>query len=92
MKVCVKITFFIGSEKDFLRLYVLRSAKKNEVEGVAQTIENNRIMMIACGKKRDVDSFVDEIHEVSSKYKLDDISLEPYLKTKDYRGIFRVLE
>ena len=92
MKLCIKITFSIGSRGDFLRAYLLKHANNLAVEGTARLIESSRAMIIACGKKDNVDDFVDVIHEGSSKYKLDNIELEPFMKIKDYRGIFRVIE
>jgi len=91
MKLCIKITFSIGVQKEFLRSYVLKQANKLDVEGVAQRLEEDQIMIIACGRKEAVDDFVDTIHQGSAKYKLDDIELEPFMG-KDYRGVFRVIE
>jgi len=91
MKLCIKITFFIGVQKEFLRSYVLKQAEKLGVEGVAQRIEDNKVVIIACGKKGMVDDFVDIIHKVSAKYKIDNIELQPFMG-KDYRGVFRVIE
>ena len=92
MKLCVKMTFVVGTQKDFLRAYVLKHATKLEVEGTAQIAKPNRAVIIACGKKDNVDDFIDVIHKGSTKYSLDQIEMEPFVKIRDYRGIFRVIE
>lgn len=92
MKLCIKMTFFVGSKKDFLRSYVLKHATKLEVEGTAQIADQNKAVIIACGKKDKVDDFIDVIHQVSSKYGLDEIEMQPFVKVRDYRGVFRVIE
>ena len=92
MKLCIKMTFLIGSQKDFLRAYVLKHANKLEVEGMAQIADENKAVIIACGKKDKVDDFIDVIHKGSSKYGLDEIEMQPFIKVKDYRGVFRVIE
>ncbi len=92
MVLCVRITFSIGAQKGFLRNFVLKHANKLELEGVAQFLESDKVQIIACGKKDIVDNFVDLIHSGTNKYKLDTIELEPFIKSKDYRGIFRVIE
>jgi len=92
MKLCVKMTFMVGTQKDFLRAYVLKYATKLEVEGTAQIAEENKAVIIACGKKDNVDDFVDVIYKGSSKYNLDAIEMEPFVKMRDYRGVFRVIE
>jgi len=92
MKLCVKMTLVVGAQKNFLRTYVLKHATKLEVEGTAQIADQNKAVIIACGKKDKVDDFVDLIYKGSTKYNLDQIEMEPFVKIRDYRGVFRVIE
>jgi len=92
MKLCIKMTFVVGTQKEFLRSYVLKHATKLEVEGTAQLADANMVHIIACGRKDNVDDFIDVIHQGSGKYAFDQIELQPFVKTRDYRGVFRVIE
>ena len=92
MSICLRITVSVGVQKGFLRSFLQKEALKFDVEGVAQFVDSDKVQIIACGKKETVDEFVDAVHQGSRKYKLDNIELEPFLKTKDYRGIFRIIE
>ena len=92
MKLCLKVAFSIGSSEGFLHNFVLKCASKLQVEGTARLMNDDKIFIIACGSKEDVDDFVDVLHKGASKYQLDDFELEPFLNAKDYRGVFRVIE
>jgi acylphosphatase len=92
MKQCLKVTLHCGKEGDFLTKFLKTCAQKSDVEGVAQRADTNQVVMHVCGKSDGIDTFVDAIHESSTKYNLTDIMLEPFFKTRDYRGVFRVIE
>ena len=92
MRLCLRISFSIGLRDGFLRNFVQKEAKKCGLEGTAQFLEGEKVLVVVCGERASVHSFVDAIHEKSSKYKLNDIELEPFLKRRDYRRAFRVLE
>ncbi len=90
---CLKITFGAGIPEGFLQGFVQENAKKLSLEGVVQHITTeDRIRVIVCGGKDAVDQFVDILHNGSDKVVLEDIQIEPFLKDKDYRGVFRVIE
>ena len=39
-----------------------------------------------------VDEFLDVLHNSSGKYIPKDVVVEPFIKERDYRGIFRIIE
>ena len=88
MNQCVKITLFGDCGNGFLREVVQKFARRHSLEGVAQRVEDNKAKILVCGNSLEVDKFVDQLH----KNNLDDIEMEPFLKEKDYRRIFRVVE
>lgn len=89
---CIKITFTGKPKQDFLQKVIQKHAKTLQVEGLAQGSEDGQFKIIACGDGEKIDSFVDMIHKESVKAILKDIEIEPFLKDKDYRGVFRIIE
>ncbi|MCX5922686.1 MAG: acylphosphatase [Candidatus Dependentiae bacterium] len=92
MNKCLKIVFGIPIAKDFIHSVIQKSAKKCSLEGTAQiVITENKVKVIVCGPKESVDQFIDLLHKESKAY-LEDLEIEPFLKDRDYRGVFRVIE
>ena len=92
MKKCLKITLIAKMVRAELRDFIQAAARKLGVEGTVQLIEPNEIVIIACGSKDNIDDFVDNIHQGFGTNIPEDVQVEPFLKEKDYRGIFRILE
>ena len=94
MKKCLKITFAATDlPKDFLRAVIQKNARKLELEGVAQVMNNNdKVKIIVSGLKDSVDKFLDVLHKQTARVILEDIEIEPFVKDKDYRNVFRVIE
>lgn len=93
MNKCLKINFATEYPAGFLQEFVQKHARDLGLEGLAQVmpVERNTVVLI-CGPKEDVDAFVDMLHKGTKDTQLKNISVEPFLKVKDYRGVFRVLE
>lgn len=93
MNKCLKINFASDYPTGFLQKFVQKNARDLGLEGLAQVMpgERNTIVLV-CGPKEDVDAFVDLLHKGTKDVQLKDIAVEPFLKVKDYRGVFRVLE
>lgn len=91
MKQCLKITIFIKPSEDFLHDFIRKHATKYALEGTAQGADD-RVNIIACGEKENMDIFLDILHKGTAKHKPESIELEPFFKEKDYRGVFRVIE
>ncbi len=68
------------------------TARNLDLEGTVQYLEPHEIVIIACGSKNNIDAFLDNLHEGFGVNVPEDVQVEPFLKEKDYRGIFRVLE
>jgi acylphosphatase len=92
MKKCLKITLVSKILGGGLRDSIQAAARKLDVEGTVQFVEPNEIVIIACGSKANIDGFLDNIHEGFGINAPEDVLVEPFLKEKDYRGIFRILE
>ncbi|MCL4361330.1 hypothetical protein M1446_03175 [Candidatus Dependentiae bacterium] len=91
MNKCLKITCQIPAKPSGVMSSIQKVAKKYEVEGLVQLVEGE-MKMVACGKKENVDLFVDELHAICIQDPDQFLEVEPFLKDKDYRGVFRIIE
>jgi len=92
MNKCLKIIVHIKPQKRLIQAVIQQHARDLALEGLVQPIAVDRLKIIACGKKEQVDLFVDMLHRESAQEDIQDIEIEPFLKDKDYRGVFRVIE
>jgi acylphosphatase len=92
MKKCLKITLVSNNSDGGFRDSVQNAARKLDVEGTVQFAEPNQTVIIACGSKENIDAFLDNLHQGFGITVPEDVQVEPFLKEKDYRGIFRILE
>lgn len=92
MKKCLKIILKSSSLDTGLRDSIQIAARELDLEGTIQLIEQHEIIIIACGSKENIDDFLDEVHEGFGGVVPEDVQIEPFLKEKDYRGTFRILE
>lgn len=91
MNKCLKINLVIKNGQGLLESFIQKNAKKCKVEGVA-FIAENQIKITACGTAENLDEFVDSLYKGHQDVKPSLIEVEPFLKDKDYRGIFRIIE
>ena len=89
---CVRILFNASINDDFLHTIIQKTAREHRLEGLVQMVGIDQIKIIACGPKEKVDAFVDEMHKEMIKREIINVEVEPFLKDKDYRGVFRVIE
>lgn len=92
MNKCLKITLSLQLKKGFLQNVIQKQARKFELEGLVKLEGPETIQIIVCGEKDRVDAFVDGLQSESAKAVIRDIEIEPFLKDKDYRGVFRIIE
>ena len=92
MKQCLMITFSGKFEDDFLRSFVQKNANELGLEGTVQVRNSNNVRITVCGNKDNIDKFIDLIYEASATGRINGIEIAPFLKERDYRGVFRVIE
>jgi hypothetical protein len=92
MKKCLKIVLSGSFSHDFLRETLVLFVRKFDVEGSAKMTDPHQIVVLVCGNKDIIDQFLDKLHLAHHTWNLDSIVIEPFLKDKDYRGIFRIIE
>jgi acylphosphatase len=90
---CLKIMLTADFPQGSLSAILQKHAQELQLEGVAQVVgPDNKISIIVCGTKDGVDEFLDFLHKDTSRWKLIDIDVEPFLTEKRYRGVFRIIE
>lgn len=92
MSQCLRISFSMELPENFLHTFIQKHARSLHLEGTVQVEANSAVKVIVCGKKEDLDSFVDLLHKRAAKDALESIELEPFISDKDFRGVFRVIE
>lgn len=92
MKKCLKIAIRMPHIAK-LMAELQKKGTKLGVEGTVQFVASEQeLKVIVCGDKELVDQFVDMVHKEAALEGVSDINIEPFVKTKDYRGAFRVIE
>lgn len=91
MNKCLRISLQIKVEEGLLD-HMQKNAKKFKVEGTAQSVDKQTVKIIACGESENVDKFIDSLYAGYKELKPVVIEVEPFLKDKDYRGVFRLIE
>lgn len=93
MKKCLKIIFSAAIPEQFLQKTIQEHARKLDIEGTAQIIASeNSVKIIACGEPAMLEELLDRIHKAIAQVGIEAIEVEPFIKDKDYRGVFRVIE
>lgn len=93
MNKCLRISFEAKVPLDFLRDFVQKEAQALGLEGTAQTMESSeKVLIIVCGKKQKTDDFLDMLHKELAEHSIQVVEVEAFVKSKDYRGVFRVIE
>lgn len=92
MMKCLKVTFSGDLPEGFLRDFVLKQARKLSLEGTAQAMPDATMRIMVCGHKNSVDQFLDLLHKGEGKAIPENIEIEPFVKDRDFRGVFRVIE
>lgn len=92
MAQCLRISFTCDVPTDFLQNIIQKNAKKLHLEGTAEKDGAYAVLIVVCGLKESIDQFVDIIHTELMKKSAENIEMEPFIKEKDYRGVFRIIE
>lgn len=94
MKQCLHITFILKVPRSFLQTALAQRARQLSIEGTAHSAgaEEPTITVVACGLKERLSELIDDLHKEAAKKNIERIQIEPFIKTKDYRGVFRIIE
>ncbi len=89
---CVKVSLMIEHDEALVHDTIQKQARKLELEGVVYAAVAGELKIFACGHKERIDEFLDFMHKEAAKRKVEDVEVEPFIKDKDYRGVFRVIQ
>ncbi len=92
MNQCLRITCMVGHARELLYDIVQKQAETLDIEGMIVPFDNTKVRVVACGSKEKIESFLEAIYKVVIDNKPNFFEIEPFLKDRDYKGIFRVVE
>lgn len=91
MSRCIKMTFNVQRSDEKLLNAVQTKAHECKLEGFVLASTPETIKIIACGVSGDLDTFLDKVDEIIAAQGGQDVVIDPFLKDKDYRGVFRIM-
>jgi acylphosphatase len=89
---CIRMVLLLPEKPKLDAELIQKLARKAEVEGVVQRSGPAHLRVIACGDVERIDAFVDMIHKEAARHDVEEIELESFLKDRDFRGVFRIIE
>lgn len=94
MNKCLRIRMVAQFPENFLTSFIQKIAKKSGLEGTAQLVnpKEKEVKITICGSIEALDQFIDAIYTGIKGFELEELEVEPFLKDKDYRQVFRVIE
>jgi len=92
MKKCVKINFHVPIKNKLLHDFIQQHARTQDLEGVAHIQMSGDVDIVACGATEAIENFLDALHRESATYAISNIAIESFVKSRDYRNIFRIIE
>ena len=91
MRQCIKI-IVTGKVQDVgFRHYVQRKAEELCIEGTVNNTDDGAVHILACGNSDNLDDLIDILYKGPRGSKVENVLAEPLSKTKDFRGVFRVI-
>ncbi len=79
--------------EEFLRGPLQEMARQLELEGAVQVLKPSGLIRVyVSGSKDNVDSFVDFVEHELHKGPENPCDIEPFMKVRTYRGVFRVVD
>lgn len=92
MKQCMRITCMTGTAQDEVRGFIQKYAAQFDLEGLIQPLSGESVRVVVCGSHNAIENFMDILHHGIVEHMLQHFEIEPFLKDRDYRGVFRVIE
>jgi acylphosphatase len=91
MRKCIKIKVIGKVQDEGYKTLVQKTAQTLGIEGTLQNLEANSVMIHACGISDNLEKFIDTLYRGVGKNDVQDLSTEPFVNERDYRGVFRII-
>jgi len=91
MRKCLKIQVSGKVQQNAYRSLIQKHAQSLGIEGIAQNIEDDNVVIYACGPSTLLDQFIDMLYKGTTGSKVNNVMAEPYVNEKNFRGVFRVI-
>lgn len=91
MKRCVKIKITGKVQGVGYRAFAQKYAHDLKVEGTIQNAEDGSVVINASGPAENLDKLIDHLYKGTSKSVVSDLTVEPLINEKDFRGVFRII-
>lgn len=92
MSQCMRINLLIKGDKEHIQALLRKYAHEFKLEGILKSADEHAVKVVACGDAMEIESFMVELNKEFAKDNLNISEVEPFLKDRDYRGVFRVIE
>lgn len=94
MSRCLHITFSLDGPQKFLHNGIQKFARSLNLEGTVQVVNGNgrAVKLLVCGQRDAMDDFLDFLHKEAARDAIQNMEIEPFIKERDFRGVFRVIE
>lgn len=91
MKQCLKITVLGNVQGVGYREFVQKRAEQYSIEGTIQNTEEGTVLIYVCGLSANLDKLIDVLYKGTAKSEVKDVAIEPFVKEKDFRSVFRII-
>jgi acylphosphatase len=91
MKRCVKIKVMGKVQGVAYRAFAQKHAHDLNVEGTIQNADDGSVVILACGPSENLDKLIDHLYKGTSKSVVVELTVEPLINEKDFRGVFRII-
>ena len=91
MKRCSKLVVRGKVQSVLYKNFVKEHAQKLKIEGTVQNSSDGNIVINACGLSEKIEDLIDVLYAGPPKSKIDQVSEEPMTRSKEFRGVFRII-
>ena len=92
MRKCLKIHVSGKVQGVSYRSTAQKNAQQLGIEGTIQNADDGSVVIFACGASERLDKFIDTLYLGTATSQISDLSVEPFVNEKNFRGVSRIIE
>lgn len=92
MAKCLEISISFQGNRIPFQEKIAKKAKECQLEGILEIKSDSQLLVSVCGTVNEIDKFIDFLYEEQQDLSAVIIDIEPFIKEKDYRNVFRIIE